>query len=316
VLGAIEAVRALRRVGFQPERSIEVVMFTSEEPTRFGVGCLGSRALSGALSVDALSALRDTDGRTFNDVRTSDGGCSGALEAVRLTAGRFASFVELHIEQGSILEHDQVQIGVVSAIAAPASLGVTLEGEGGHAGTVLMPGRKDALCGSAEVILAVEGIAQSNGSTETVATTGVCRVHPGAVNSIPDRVVLEIDIRDIDPDPRDRVIDQIRETVEQVAVRRGLRARVDLVNADPPARCSPLVIDAIADSCRSLGLDCQSMVSRAYHDSLFMARIAPTGMIFIPSQHGYSHRPEEYSSPEYMARGASVMALTLAALAG
>jgi N-carbamoyl-L-amino-acid hydrolase len=315
VLGAIEAVRALRRVDFRPERSIEVVMFTSEEPTRFGVGCLGSRALSGALTVDALGALRDSQGRGFDEVRTTDGGCAGALEAVRLTAGRFASFVELHIEQGPILERDQAQIGVVSAIAAPASLRITLEGEGGHAGTVLMPGRKDALCGSAEIILAVEGLAQSSGGAETVATTGVCRVHPGAVNSIPDRVVLEIDIRDIDPHPRDRVIDQIRGTVELVAARRGLRAQVELVNADPPARCSPLVIDAIAESCRRLGLDCQSMVSRAYHDSLFMARIAPTGMIFIPSQHGYSHRPEEYSSPEDVARGASVLALTLAALA-
>jgi ureidoglycolate amidohydrolase len=316
VLGAIEAVRALRRAGFQPDRSIDIVMFTSEEPTRFGVGCIGSRALSGALAPEALATLVDSDGRGFEEVRRAEGGCVGALDSVRLPERQYAAFVELHIEQASILESEQAEIGVVTAIAAPASLRVTLEGDGGHAGTVLMASRKDALCGSAEVILAVEGLAQSSGSAETVATTGVCRVHPGAVNSIPDRVVLEIDVRDIDPDPRDRVIDQIRKTVEHVAVHRGLRGKVEVMNADPPARCSPIVIDAIADACRRLGLSCMSMVSRAYHDSLFMARIAPTAMIFIPSQGGYSHRPEEYSSPEDVARGASVLALTLAEVAG
>ena len=316
VLGAIEAVRALRRVGYQPERPIEIIMFTSEEPTRFGVGCLGSRVLSGALNPETLASLRDNDGLTFVEVRTRSGWCTGGLDAVRLPDGHYGAFVELHIEQGPVLEHEQNQIGVVTAIAGPAALRVTIEGEGGHAGTVLMPARRDALCASAEVILAVEGAARSSGCADTVATTGVCRIHPGAVNSIPDRVILEVDVRDIDPEPRDRVIERLREVVEFVTARRGLTGKVEVLNADPPARCAPVVVNAIAEACHRLNLSCRPMVSRAYHDALFMARVVPTAMIFIPCKHGFSHRPEEYASPEDIGRGAAVLALVLASLAG
>ena len=312
VVGAVGAVRALRQAGYRPERPIDLIMFTSEEPTRFGVGCIGSRALSGALNAEVLASLQDGEGRTFDEVRTS----AGMLDSIRLPAGYYAAFVELHIEQGPTLEHEQTPIGVVTAIAAPAALRVTIEGDGGHAGTVLMPARKDALCAAAELILAVEGAARSSGSADTVATTGVCQVHPGAVNSIPDRVVLEMDVRDIDPEPRDQVINRVREMVNDVAARRGLNATVEVLNADPPARCAPVVVSAITDACRRLNLGCRLMISRAYHDALFMARIAPTAMIFIPSAAGYSHRPEEYSSPEEIARGAAVLALVLADLAG
>jgi N-carbamoyl-L-amino-acid hydrolase len=314
VLGGIEAARALKRAGFRPSRPVELVLFTSEEPTRFGVGCLGSRALSGALGVEALSTLKDGEGRTLDEVRRA-AGFSGALDGVRLAEGHYAAFVELHIEQGPVLEREGLPIGVVTAIAAPATLRVTLTGEGGHAGTVLMPDRRDALCGAAEVVLAVEAAARGCGSPDAVATTGVCRVDPGAVNGIPARVTLGIDIRDIDPDPRDRVVAQVRDAVARVAARRGLRARIEALNLDPPARAGAAVVAAIEAACRESGLPFLHLVSRAYHDALFMARVAPTGMIFIPSQGGVSHRPEEYSAPEDIARGVDVLARTLALLA-
>jgi N-carbamoyl-L-amino-acid hydrolase len=315
VLGGLEALRALRESRWRPRRSVELLMFTSEEPTRFGIGCLGSRLLSGSLDPAAAAALKDAGGATFDEVRRR-AGRGGALADVRLPAGHYAAFVELHIEQGPLLEREQVPIGAVTAIAAPASLRVQLEGEGGHAGAVLMPDRKDALCAAAEVVLAVEAAAKASGRPDTVATTGVCRVHPGAVNSIPARVTLEIDVRDTDLVSRDRVVDRVRQAVAQAADRRGLRAAVELLNADPPAEAGREVLGAIQAACERLGLACKPMVSRAYHDSLFMARLCPTGMIFIPCKDGVSHRPDEYSSPEAIGRGVEVLALTLAELAG
>ncbi len=305
MLGAIEAIRALKRAGHRPDRPVELLMFTSEEPTRFGVGCLGSRALAGTLAAGLLASLRDGDGRGLDEVRRG-AGFSGPLGAVALPAGRYAAFVELHIEQGPILEREQVPIGVVTAIAAPASLRVELEGDGGHAGTVLMPDRKDALCGAAEVVLAVEEAARSGRSPDSVATTGVCRVHPGAINGIPSRVTLEVDVRDIDAAPRDEALARIEEAVAKVAARRGLRHRVERITQDPPARAGDGVIAAIEAACEHLSLARRRIVSRAYHDALFMARVAPTGMIFIPCRDGVSHRPEEYASPEQIRCGVEV----------
>jgi ureidoglycolate amidohydrolase len=313
VLGALEALRALRAAGWRPRRPLELLVFTSEEPTRFGIGCLGSRLLSGSLAPAAAAALTDADGLTFEEVRRR-AGCTGTLADVRLADGCYSAFVELHIEQGPLLEREQVPIGAVTAIAAPAALRVQLHGEGGHAGAVLMPQRHDALCAAAEVVLAVEEAARGSGRPDTVATTGVCRVHPGAINSIPARVILEIDVRDTDLAARDRAVDRIRAAAGQAAGRRGLRAEVELLNADPPAEAGAAVLGAIETACTRLGLSCKRMVSRAYHDSLFMARVCPTGMIFIPCKDGVSHRPDEYSAPEAIGRGVEVLALTLAEL--
>ena len=155
VLGALAAIRTLRGAGFQPVLPIELLMFTSEEPTRFGIGCLGSRLLSGSLPAEAAASLQDSDGRTLDEVRRA-AGFRGELADTRLAEDYYSAFVELHIEQGTVLEESGFPIGIVTAIAAPAALRVTLEGEGGHAGTVLMPWRKDALCAAAEAVLAVE----------------------------------------------------------------------------------------------------------------------------------------------------------------
>jgi ureidoglycolate amidohydrolase len=314
VLGGLEAIRALRRAGYEPVRPIELVIFTSEEPTRFGIGCLGSRALTGSLSAEGLAALSDTAGRSLDQIRL-DAGFQGELGEVRLAEGYFAAFVELHIEQGPLLEEAGVPIGIVQAIAAPSALRVTFEGEGGHAGAVLMPARRDALCAAAQAILAVEASARASGSADSVATTGVCRVHPGASNSIPDRVTLEVDVRDIDLAKRDAVLAAIRAAVDAISCDRNVTARVECLNSDPPATCSPMIMTAIEGACLELGLSSLPITSRAYHDSLFMARIAPTGMIFIPCAGGISHRPEEYSSPAAIARGIEVLALALARLA-
>jgi ureidoglycolate amidohydrolase len=315
VLGGLEAIRALRQSGFRPKHSVELLIFTSEEPTRFGIGCLGSRLLSGTLSPEAARKLTDNDGATLDEVRHR-AGFGGELERVKLPIGYYQAFIELHIEQGPLLERRQIPLGIVAKIAAPASLRVLIEGSGGHAGGVLMPDRRDALCAAAELILAIESAARSSGAVDTVATVGMCEVFPGAVNSIPSRVRLSVDIRDTDLQRRDVVIRTFEATSKAVSAKRQVSIQIELLNADAPADCAPALIEAISQSCRQHELNFLPMVSRAYHDSLFVARIAPVAMLFIPCRNGYSHRPDEYSHPDDIARGTLVLAETLAALSG
>ena len=313
VLGGLEAIRALQRAGFQPRNSVELLVFATEEPTRFGVGCLGSRLLSGSLLPDAASQLRDGHGESVDEVRKK-AGFSGNLKDVKLSSGYYKAFVELHIEQGPLLERAQTPLGIVMRIAAPASLRISIEGAGGHAGGVLMPDRKDALCAAAELILAIENAARSTGAIDTVATVGVCEVFPGAVNSIPSRAHLTVDLRDTDLERRDNVMQTINRTVQSLSTKRQVSICQELLNADAPADCAPEVRAALSDSCRDHGLQFLEMVSRAYHDSLFISRIAPAGMLFIPCRNGYSHRPDEFASPEDIARGTLILAESLARL--
>jgi ureidoglycolate amidohydrolase len=313
VLGGLEAIRALQQGGFQPQRSIELLLFTSEEPTRFGLGCLGSRMLSGGLNSDADTRLKDAEGSTLAQLRAA-AGFQGSLDQVRLQDGYYAAFVELHIEQGPLLEKEGLPVGIVTSIAAPAALRISIEGEGGHAGGVLMPDRKDAFCAAAELVLAVEERARATGSIDTCGTVGKCQIYPGAVNSIPSRVEMDVDIRDTDEQRRNRVLREIEQACGQVAAKRKLQVRVTPINADAPATCSPRVINAMVEAAEENGLPYKKMVSRAYHDSLFMARIAPVGMVFIPCRGGVSHRPDEYSAPQEIETGAKVLASTLARL--
>jgi ureidoglycolate amidohydrolase len=314
VLGGLEAIRVLQQLGFTPRRSIELVVFTSEEPTRFGIGCLGSRMMTGALTPDQARAFRDQEGNTLDELRAA-AGFTGPLESVALKPNRFHQFIELHIEQGPTLEAESIDLGLVTHIAAPASLRILIEGEGGHAGAMLMPTRRDALAAAAEIILAVESAAKATGAIDTVGTVGACEVFPGAVNSVPSRAKLEIDVRDIDASRRDRVLAEIHSACTQTAKRRNVRIITDLINADPPAKCDEAILTALEDSARAAGKSYKRMVSRAYHDSLFIARITPVAMLFIPCRRGVSHRPDEYASPEWIGAGVHVLARTLATLA-
>jgi N-carbamoyl-L-amino-acid hydrolase len=194
VLGALEAIHGLKRSGFKPRRSIELVIFTAEEPTRFGIGCLGSRLLTGALAPEQALQLTDPAGKRLSDWLGEVYSQSGNLQSVRLGPDFYSAFIELHIEQGPLLERQRIDLGVVEQIAAPATLRLELIGEGGHAGAVLMPDRHDALLAGAEIALAVESAAKESQSPDTVATTGVFRIEPGAVNSVPYRALLEIDL--------------------------------------------------------------------------------------------------------------------------
>lgn len=315
VLGAIEAIRALQRAGAEPTRSIELIVFTAEEPTRFGIGCLGSRMLAGAITLEKAAALRDREGKSLEELRGTAGFGGQDLRGVRLTPGGYSAFVELHIEQGPLLEQERIPIGVVEKIAAPSTLRMELTGVGGHAGAMLMPIRHDALLAGAEIALAVEQAALTSGSPDTVGTTGVFRIEPGAVNSVPCRAWLEIDVRDTQLSTRDAALKRIENAAGEICKKRGVTFELERLNADAPAICDERLVRTVTEVCGELKLPVRKMISRAYHDSLFMAQLCPATMIFIPCRAGVSHRPDEYSSPEHIKQGVEVLALTLAKLA-
>jgi N-carbamoyl-L-amino-acid hydrolase len=327
VLGGLEAMRSLKESGFIPKRSIETLMFTSEEPTRFGIGCIGSRLLGGSIDPATADALPDrlpeTDpqappGLTLQAVRTA-AGFTGSLDTVKLPAHYYHAWVELHIEQGPLLERDGIDLGIVTHIAAPASYRYEITGLGGHAGALLMPDRRDALCAAAELILSVErhtlAANAASGTADSVATVGTLAVHPGAVNSVPSRVTLTLDIRDTDVARRDQILSALHADIRDLESRRHITITEQRINADLPAISDPHILSTLEAVCASESISYKKMVARAYHDTSFIAPIAPVAMLFIPCRNGVSHRPDEYATPASIALGTRVLALTLANLA-
>ena len=313
-LGGLEALRSMQEAGLKPRRSLELIIFTSEEPTRFGVGCLGSRAMTGLMDADALGALRDAEDVSLEQAR-QDAGFAGSLASVVLPRDAYAYFVELHIEQAPRLEAADVMIGVVEAIVASATVRVRIAGGGGHAGTVLMRDRCDALAAAAELVLLAERVARDDARPDAVATVGLLQVHPGASNSIPSAVELTLDVRETRMQVRDALLDAMRQGLATIARARGVDVTWDVLASDPSSQSDPRILTAIEQSAETLGLSHMRLVSRAYHDTVFMAQRFPAAMIFIPSFKGYSHRPEEYSAPAEIVAGVKTLAATLLRLA-
>jgi N-carbamoyl-L-amino-acid hydrolase len=319
--------RSLKESGFQPKRSIETLMFTSEEPTRFGIGCIGSRLLGGSIDPATADALPDrlpeTDpqaptGLTLHDVRTA-AGFTGSLDTVKLPPHYYHAWVELHIEQGPLLEREGIDVGIVTHIAAPASYLYEITGLGGHAGALLMPDRRDALCAAAELILSVErhtlAANAASGTADSVATVGTLAVHPGAINSVPSRVTLTLDIRDTDVTRRDHIMSALHADIRDLESRRHVTITEHQINADLPALSAPHILSTLESVCNANAISYKKMVARAYHDTSFIAPIAPVAMLFIPCRNGVSHRPDEYATPASIALGTHVLALALAQLA-
>jgi ureidoglycolate amidohydrolase len=307
VLGAIEAVRALRDAGHTPRRSLELVAFAGEEP-RFGTGCIGSRALVGALGRDDLDRLRDRDGTTLAEALAAAGHDPDRIDEAVLDPASVHAFVELHIEQGAVLEAGGERIGVVTAIAAPHDLRLTFRGAATHSGATPMDLRRDALAGAAEAMVELERLARNSPSGTTVGTVGVLRLRPGAINVVPGEVELDVDIRDSDLDARESVVAGLLDGARAIAERRGLELAVDPIVEDVPVECSSVVVDAATAACEALGLPYRHMTSGAYHDAMILAARVPVGMLFVPSRGGISHHPDEYTPPDQLEDGVRVLA--------
>jgi hydantoinase/carbamoylase family amidase len=313
VLGAIEAVGPLRDRGLR--RAVEIVAFAGEEP-RFASGCIGSRAVMGELSRADLDRLVDRDGVSLAQALAGAGFDPGAIDTALWDPASVHAFVELHIEQGIVLESSGEGIGVVTAIAAPHDLRITLRGAADHAGATPMALRRDALAGAAEAMVELEQLAIGSPSGTTVGTVGVMRVRPGAINVVPGEVEFDVDVRDSDAQARQAVVDGLLAAVGELATRRGLTAVVEEIVRDEPGTCAPFILEAADAACASLGITGRHMISGAYHDALILSRRIPVGMLFVPSAGGISHHPDEYTGPEDIERGAAVLGEVLTTLAG
>lgn len=308
VLGAIEVAQLLHERGVRLRHALEIVSFTDEEG-----GLVGSLAMTGRLKPAALDVMTHS-GKTIRDGIRAVGGDPDRLAEARRKPGDLKAFIELHIEQGAILDESGIDIGVVEGIVGIHWWDVTIAGVANHAGTTPMNRRRDALLSAAEFALAVNRVAVSTLGRQ-VATVGRIRAEPGAPNVIPGKVVLSLEIRDLDSQKMRQVYDAIHAEAMKIAQARQTPFRFkELEVASEPAPTDERMRSIIANAATSLGLTHKLMPSGAGHDTQDMTHIAPSGMIFVPSVGGVSHSPKEYTSPEDMANGANVLLRTVLAV--
>lgn len=305
VVGALEVISLMNEQAIVTRHPLEVVSFTDEEG-----GLVGSRAAIGKLTGAALDSRSNSGLVTREGIARVGGDPARILEAAR-DPSELRAFLELHIEQGGILEQKDLQIGVVEGIVGIRWWDVVVEGVANHGGTTPMPQRFDALVSAAELALAINRIATELDGRQ-VATVGRIEAFPGAPNVVPGRVEMSLEIRDLSAAKMQEVFALIEAEAGRIASVKGTRIRfAELDVASPPAPTDPEVRDVIAKAARRLGYSFQRMPSGAGHDAQDLATITPTGMIFVPSKDGVSHSPFEYTSPEDMARGATVLLHTI-----
>ncbi|GJD93281.1 allantoate amidohydrolase [Methylobacterium iners] len=312
VVTGIACIEALRREGARLPFAVEVVGFADEEGTRFGAALIGSRAFAGDLD-PAILARTDAAGITV----------AGALRGAGLDPARIGeaarkpeeilAYLELHIEQGPTLERAGLPVGLVTAISGATRLSVTLSGEAGHAGTVAMAGRRDALAGAAECVLAVE--TRCAGGPDLVGTVGTLAAMPGAVNVIPGRVTFSLDLRSPDDAQRRAALADIEGHWAGIAARRGLALHHTLTHDAPSTPCDEGIGARIAHAIEAEGLPVLRLPSGAGHDGMAVGRIAPIAMIFVRCRGGISHNPAEFASLDDIGAGARIMLRTLRSLA-
>ncbi|MGB8952013.1 MAG: M20 family metallo-hydrolase [Candidatus Aminicenantales bacterium] len=305
VIGAIECVQVLKENLIQTKHPLEVIVFSDEEG-----GSVGSRSMVQALPPEALELVSQS-GKTIRlGIRDLDGDPDNIQKAV-CKKGEIKAFLELHIEQGGILESKKTNIGIVEGIVGITRAEVTVEGVANHAGTTPMDMRQDALLGASHFIIAVNTIVR-NMSGRQVGTVGRIKAEPGAPNVIPGKVVMSLELRDLDPEKVRSIFHQIQEEAQAIAEKTGTKISFSPVHAvAEPALTEPEIRKMIAQSAEELGLTTLLMQSGAGHDAQNMARIAPTGMIFIPSAGGISHSPKEFSPIEDIVNGCNVLLLTI-----
>jgi allantoate deiminase len=304
VVTATAVVDALQREGRRLPFPIEVAGFCDEEGTRFGATMLGSKAITGRFDFSALE-LRDAAGLGMADAMRACGLDPARIPEAARRPGEFFAYLELHIEQGPVLERLGIPVGCVTAIAGATRLRITIEGEAGHAGTVPMQGRHDALAAAAAAVLAIEGRAVVEDGI--VGTVGRLEVSPGSVNVIPGRVVFTADLRSGEDGRRLRMVADIRAAIERLCARRHVAVRIETTHDLPAAPCAPALQRAIARAIDMEGHKVRLLPSGAGHDAMEIAAIAPIGMIFVRCKGGISHNPAEHASDADIEAGARVL---------
>ena len=308
-LAAIEVARTLRDRGVVTRHPLEVVVWQNEEG-----GLVGSRIASGEFPARELDRVA-ASGKTLRDGIAFIGGDPARLDAARRRRGEIAAYLELHIEQGGTLERERTAIGVVEGIVGIWQWTVTVDGFANHAGTTPMDRRQDALLAAARFVEMVNRVVRAEPGRQ-VGTVGQIRAEPGAPNVVPGRVVMSLELRDLDAPKVRRLYGRIVDEAQAIARDGGTRVGFAPITDHGPAPTDPRVRTVIAEAARGLGLSSRALPSGAGHDAQEMARLAPTGMIFVPSVGGISHSPREFTRPEDCANGANVLLHALLAVDG
>ena len=312
VLGALEVTRCLSEAGIDLSLPLELVDFTCEEPTIFNLTPLGSRIMAGSVTSAHLADPLTPFGERLSDALDALGGDAANAERAQRPLGQIAGYLELHIEQGAVLEREGLAAGVVTTIAAPCRARVSLEGAADHAGATPMPDRKDALAGAAELVLAVERIASAPGIVEeSVGTVGWLSVSPNMVNVIPGRVDMSVEVRSTDSEALAIAQRSVDEELRAIADRRGLGHTIEWQHVEQPVPLPQHMQDAVAGALRDLGLPERRLPSRASHDAARLAPVAPAGMVFIRCKDGKSHCPEEWADLDDIVLGARILGQAL-----
>lgn len=314
VMAAFECVRTTKEHGVRTKLPIEAVAFTDEEG-RFG-GFVGSYAVAGKLPTEELTRRRDLNGIPLAEAMRSAGLDPARIAEACREPQDLKAYVELHIEQGPILESLSLPIGVVQGIVAGSRTWITFRGRADHAGTTPMHMRKDPFLGAAEFGLRVREMVLSEGSGTSVATVGVLELKPGATNIVPESAFLTLDMRDISWEVLQRLLDRATALGQEVAAKWGLEVSVERMRVSEPAQMSPGIQAVIEQAAQELGLKTHWMNSGAGHDAQVLAKVTQAGMIFVPSRQGRSHSPAEFTAWEQIENGANVLLHTLLRLAG
>jgi len=310
VIAGLEAARIFKEMGFEPVHPLEIVAFLAEEPSPFGLSTIGSRAMAGILQEEQLTSLKDATGRDLSAAIQEMGGAPDRLGEAKRVQGDILAYLELHIEQGPELADRGIPIGIVKGIVGISRARITLRGRNDHAGTTPMAARRDALTAGSEAVLALERIcSEKNG---LVGTVGKMEISPNAINVIPGKVVLIVDVRSLNEDLIDQAFYLLRIDLERIRGRRGVEVRMEPEVVSRPLLFDKRITDRIREICGRLGLLCLEITSGAGHDAMHIARLAPAAMIFIPSQEGRSHCPEEWTEFEHIGQGVEVLASTIA----
>ncbi|AZE83419.1 N-carbamoyl-L-amino acid hydrolase [Pseudomonas orientalis] len=317
VLAALEVAHALKDAGRCLRHPLQVIDFLSEEPSDYGISCVGSRAFAGLLTSEMLASPNRT-GESLAQAITRIGGAPGLLDQALREPGSTAAFVELHIEQGPVLESRGLPIGSVTNIVGIRRVGITVCGLPDHAGTTPMDLRRDALVGAAELIREARRMAvdMSGHPHYVVATVGRLDVNPNVPNAVPGKVDMVLEVRS---DSKQVLLDFPEQLLARCnAALTDLRLTVDsvpLTYADP-TDCSPIVIEAVSKVAEQLGLPHMTLPSGAGHDAVYVGATGPMGMVFVPCLNGRSHCPEEWLEPQQLLDGTQVLAQTLIYLDG
>ena len=314
VVAAAEVARLLAEQSVTTMHPLRFVAFAGEEGARFGQACIGSKLAAGLSSLEELQARNDRDAITIAEAMQAVGFNPGEAAQREWRQSEWAAFIELHIEQGSVLETDDISIGVVDLISGSTRLELTLTGQASHTGGTPMRGRSDALAAAAEAVLIAEDIALDSRHHGTRATVGRLQVEPGSITTIPGWTRLSIDVRDIDADRQRLSAAEIVRRVQAACDRRRVHLDVRLLADTSPVVLPVWVRQAITEAAQQQGTTYRVLTSGASHDSQMINRVTPTGMVFVPSKAGLSHVPEEWTSATDLATGVQVLASALLTL--